>query len=119
MRAESRACPAMAANDRFFCFLVEVDSAHDTDFFAFSATDAHVVLYQHAASGPFFQRIARAYFHTCRVLATKAHNRDETAGHAAAGAHPDSAFYERMVFSVRNCANTHAGKAAQALVHVN
>jgi len=83
MRAEARAYPAMAAYNRLFCLVVEVDSAHDAGAFAFAATDAHVLADQHAAPGPLFKGVAWAHFEARRFLAAQAHDRDEAAGHAA------------------------------------
>jgi len=118
MRAEAGAYPAMAANNRLFRILVEIYRAHDASFLASAAPDAHVFPDHHAASGPFLQGVARANLHTRGLRATEAHDGDEVAGHSTCRPHPDRAFYERVVFFVRNGADAHAGEATQALIHI-
>jgi hypothetical protein len=115
--AASRTDAAMAANDWFFCFRVEIHRTHDTGRFAFAATYAHIFPNQHAAPGPFFKGIARTYLHARRFPAPKAHDSYEVAGHAACRAYLYRAFDKRVVFFVDKCAYAHAGEAAKAFVH--
>jgi len=118
MGAETRADSAMAAYDWFFDFLIKVYGSHNAGSFAPAASDAHIFPDQNAASRTFFQSVAWAYFHASRIRASEAYDRDEAAGHAAGSPHPDRALYKRMVFSVSDRANTHAGEASQAFVHI-
>ena len=107
----------MPADDRLLRILVEIDGLHDAGFLAFAAADAFVGIKQDAAARPFSESAARACFQAGRIQAGDADHRDKPAGHAAAGAHLDRAFCQRVILPVDDRADIHTGEAANALVH--
>jgi len=118
VRAEASAHSAVAANDRFICFLIKVYRAHNASFLTSAAANTPIFPDKHTAPGTLFQSVAWAHLHASGLDATEAYDRDKVAGHSAGSTNPDRAFHKRVVFFVSYSTNTHASKATQTLVHV-
>jgi hypothetical protein len=108
---------AMTANYRFFCLFIEIYCVYNTGVFAFTATDAFYFIQKYAAAGTLSQSVAGTHFHTCRLIATKTHYGNETAGHAPCCTNSDRAFDKGMVFLINNRTDAHTGETAQAFPH--
>ena len=118
MRTETRAHSAMTTDDGFLCLLVKIDGPHDADIFAFTAAYALFGFHNNAAARSFLKRVSRAHFHTRRLQAAKAHNRDKVTGHAACCTYLDRAFDKRMILLINRRTDIHARKTAETLIHI-
>jgi len=117
VRAESRAYPAVTADDRSLRLLVEIDGADRAGRHASAAAEAFFRVQQHAAALAGLQRVGGADLGARRLAARLADNRDETPFQASACAYLDAAFFNGMVSPVDCRACQHARKAPQAFIH--
>jgi hypothetical protein len=119
MRAESRASPAMTAYNRLICLIVEVYRPHNTCLYAFFAAYTFFRRQCYASAGAFLQRVAPTHFHTSRLPASEAYDRNEPAAHTTCRTHFNSAFFYRMILVDNYGAGRHARKTAEAFIHIS
>jgi len=118
VRTEARTGSAMAAYNRFLCFIVKIYRPHNTGRYAFPAAYAFRRFHQHSPALALFKGMAGAYFHARWFTAPKADDRNKPASHAACGPYFNRALPQGMILLIYRGADIHACETPKTFIHI-